>query len=62
MHNVRVESCLIWGKMRTIAQETVLYSSEKLLREVGERVSIIHDSGEGGGTYSQAHILAKSCC
>ena len=57
------ESCelsFIWGKMRTIAQET---ASQMALRNCskGGGGSVIYDFSEGG-TCSQARILAELSC
>ena len=41
MHNVRVVSFFIWGKMRTIARETAFQTALRNCSEVvGEKVSI----------------------
>ena len=67
LKNAQCESCelsnnIIWGKMRSIAQET---ASQKALRnfskEVGGR-SVLYISIMKGDTCSEARILAEGCC
>ena len=41
MHNMRVVSCFIWGKMRTVARETAFHIAlGNCSKEAGGKVSI----------------------
>ena len=54
-------SC-IWGKMRTIAEETAFQIAlRNCSKEAGGKVSVLYDFSEGGAR-SQAHILAEAFC
>ena len=55
MHNLRVVSCFIWGKMRTVAWET---ASQIALRECS-KAAIGKGFGEGGVQCHEALILQK---
>ena len=58
--NTQCESCelsFVWGKMKTVAQETAFHIAQRCRDEV----SVIYDSSEEE-LYSQKHILAEACC
>lgn len=58
--HLRVVSCFIWVKMRTIAHKTVLkIALRNCSKEPGRKVSIYMISVNG--SCSQTHILAEVC-
>lgn len=57
-----VSFCLIWGLLRTVAQETASHIALRNCSEdVREEVNIHVIFGEEG-PYSQIHISVQGCC
>ena len=61
MHNVRVVSCFIWSKMRTIAWEAAFQKALKYSsKEVGGKVSIYVILVKGREVHAALHPFCRS--
>ena len=60
MHNMRAVSCFIWGKMKSIAQETAFQKARrKRSEEAGGKVSIYVILVKVGYMQSSTYFLQK---